>query len=145
MAMFSNKIILSLVVALVLVVGVLVVMTFDLFPGGEKPAPEVKVIPMAEALDRIRKGEKVTLLDVRTPGEHAENNLPGSLLLPVDAASVFGPQVEKLIPDKNATVFVYCRSGRRSQNAAEIMAQLGYRNVYNIGGMNDVPQGAVGR
>ena len=141
--MLSRKKRLLLAAALVLAVGVFVAIAFVVFTGRDEIAATVNVIPMAEALDRVGKGEKVVLLDVRTPAEHAAGNLPGSLLLPVDAADVFGPQVAALIPDKNATVFVYCRSGRRSQNAAEIMARMGYRAVYNIGGMNDVPEIAV--
>ena len=138
--MFSKKKVLLLVAALILAIGVVVAIQYGVFADPEEAAAEVKIIPMTEALDRIGKGEKVVLLDVRTPEEHAVGNLPGSLLLPVDTADVFGPQVENLIPDKNATVFVYCRSGRRSQNAAGIMARMGYRAVYNIGGMNDVPR-----
>ncbi len=138
--MFSKKNALLLIVALLLVMGALAALRFGAFTGREESAAEVRIIPMAEALGRIGKGEKVVLLDVRTPEEHAAGNLPGSLLLPVDTAEVFGPQVEKLIPEKNTTVFVYCRSGRRSQSAAEIMVKMGYRAVYNIGGMNDVPQ-----
>ncbi len=136
--MFSKKKVLLLVAALILAIGVVVAIQYGVFADPEEAAAEVKIIPMTEALDRIGKGEKVVLLDVRTPEEHAVGHLPGSLLLPVDTADVFGPQVENLIPDKNATVFVYCRSGRRSQNAAGIMARMGYRAVYNIGGMNDV-------
>lgn len=138
--MFSRKSAVLLAAALILAAGALAASLLGVFTGREEGAAEVQVIPMTEALGRIGKGEKVVLLDVRTPEEHAAGNLPGSLLLPVDAADVFGPQVEKLIPDKNATVFVYCRSGRRSQNAAGIMARIGYRAVYNIGGMNDVPR-----
>ncbi len=138
--MFSRKSAVLLAAALILAAGALAASLLGIFTGREEGAAEVQVIPMTEALGRIGKGEKVVLLDVRTPEEHAAGNLPGSLLLPVDAADVFGPQVEKLIPDKNATVFVYCRSGRRSQNAAGIMARIGYRAVYNIGGMNDVPR-----
>ncbi len=137
--MFFRKNAVILAVALILVMGAVVAIALGVFTGGEESAAEVKVIPMTEALDRIRKGEKIVLLDVRTPEEHATGSLPGSLLLPLDAADVFGPRVAALIPDKNATVFVYCRSGRRSQSAAEIMAQAGYRAVHNIGGMNDVP------
>ncbi len=140
--MLSRKTAVLLAAALILAAGVFVAMMPGVFTGGEETAAAVKVIPMTEALDRIGKGEKLVLLDVRTPEEHAAGSIPGSLLLPLDAADVFGPRAAALIPDKNATVFVYCRSGRRSQSAAEIMAQAGYRAVHNIGGMNDVPRKA---
>ena len=102
------------------------------------PAVIRKISP-AEALPRIQDDQKIVLLDVRTPEEYTERHIPGSVLLPVGPAETFGPQVEKLVPDKQATVFIYCRSGRRSHAAAEIMAALGYQNVYDLGGINDWP------
>ncbi len=139
--MTSGKKAAVLVVAVVLVVGILVAAAFGFFTGSGK----VRVIPMAEALKRVESGEKVILLDVRTPEEHAAGHLPESMLLELDATGQFRSRIRDVIPDKGATVFLYCRSGRRSQSAAEIMAGLGYTNVYNIGGMNDVPKGAAVR
>ncbi len=136
--MASGKKTAVLIAAGVLVVGVLVALMLHVFRGGG----EVKIIPMAEALKRVESGEKVVLLDVRTPEEHATGHLPESLLLTLDVAGQFGARIGEIIPDRGATVFVYCRSGRRSQIAAEIMAGIGYTGVHNIGGMNDVPEGA---
>lgn len=130
-----------LFVALFIAAGILVAGAYAVFFGGG----EVTVIPMSEALGRIRGGEKVVLLDVRTPEEHASGHLPDSLLLTLDVAGGFGSRIGEVIPDKGATVFVYCRSGNRSMSAAGVMARMGYRNVCNIGGTNDVPENMLVR
>jgi len=105
-----------------------------------RPGPaKVMRLSMTDALERLRNGEKAILLDVRTPEEHAAFALSGSLLVPVAEPARFIPAVESVIQDKNAPVFVYCRSGRRSQNAAEMMVDAGYTRVYNIGGVIDLP------
>ena len=92
-----------------------------------------------EAKRRMQSGEKIVILDVRTPEENAEKRIPGSILLPLGRPEAFGPAAEKIIPGKRAVVFVYCRSGRRSLTAAEILADSGYRNVYHLGGIMDWP------
>ena len=99
----------------------------------------VRVITPEEAKKRIDSGEKVVLLDVRTPAEHVETRIPGSVLLPVQPEDQVTGGAEKAIADKNAVVFVYCRSGRRSGIAAEILVGLGYRNVYDLGGIASWP------
>jgi rhodanese-related sulfurtransferase len=44
-----------------------------------------------------------------------------------------------MIPDKEAKIVVYCRSGRRSAEAAKVLKELGYKNVYDLGGINSWP------
>lgn len=105
--------------------------------------PVYRVITPSEAMKRIKAGEKIILLDVRTPQEHAEKSIPGSLLLPVEPKDLLSAEVEKVIPNKDATVFVYCRSGRRSANAVRIMMAKGYTNVYDLGGINSWPYETV--
>jgi phage shock protein E len=48
-------------------------------------------------------------------------------------------EAEKKLKDKDAPIFVYCRSGNRSTSAASILVNLGYKNVYNLGGINNWP------
>lgn len=88
--------------------------------------------------------EKFVLLDVRTPEENREEHIPGALLLPLAEPGIFGAQVEKLIPDKNTEVVLHCRSGIRSDEAAKIMNRLGYRHIYNMGGILDWPYNKEG-
>ncbi|MDK2820498.1 MAG: hypothetical protein PWP31_463 [Clostridia bacterium] len=69
---------------------------------------------------------------MRTPEKYKEKHIPGSILIPVDKLQ---QKVETQIKDKNATIFVYCRSGNRSITTTKILVKLGYTNVYNLGGI----------
>ena len=81
------------------------------------------------------------LLDVRTPEEFQEKHIEGAILIPVTEISV---RAETELPNKNADIFVYCRSGARSTTAGMILADKGYTHVYNFGGIGDWPYGTVG-
>ncbi|HEY9059610.1 MAG TPA: rhodanese-like domain-containing protein [Pseudobacteroides sp.] len=89
-----------------------------------------------EAKKRLDNEKGIILLDVRTREEYEEKHIPGSLLIPVDAIETEAPNK---LTDKNAVIFVYCRSGRRSVTASEALVKMGYKNVYNLGGINDWP------
>ena len=74
------------------------------------------------------------LIDVRTPQEYSEGYLPGAILMDIKAAS-FDSLIRTL--DKTRPVFVYCRSGRRSLEAANILEKNKFEVVYNLdGGIN---------
>lgn len=74
------------------------------------------------------------LLDVRTPEEFASGHLQGALNLPYDQITA---DVVTQIPDKTATIQVYCRSGRRSAIAVETLKTLGYTDLQDLGGFSD--------
>ncbi len=73
------------------------------------------------------------LLDVRTPDEYNLSHIEGSVLVPLDNLE---NSVLETLPDTDANVIVYCHSGRRSAIAADIMLDLGYTSVYDLGPMN---------
>lgn len=73
-----------------------------------------------------------TIIDVRTRGEYNEGHLKGALQSDVMNGE-FRKQINSL--DKNKTYYLYCRSGNRSLQAARMMIQNGFENVYNAGGM----------
>ena len=75
--------------------------------------------------------ENALLLDVRTPEEYNESHLKGALLINYHDAD-FMEQVNKL--DKNKTVYVYCRSGKRSGHAQDKMLKQDFKNVVNLEG-----------
>jgi phage shock protein E len=89
-----------------------------------------------EVKKRLESEKGIILLDVRTQEEYIEKHIPNSLLIPVD-------EIEKKafskLADKNAIIFVYCRSGRRSVTASEALIKMGYTKVYNLGGIIDWP------
>ena len=74
------------------------------------------------------------LLDVRTPAEFRERHITGAINIPVNEIS---RRATNELPDKNAVLFVYCRTGARSETAARTLAQMGYTQVFNIGGIVD--------
>lgn len=80
-----------------------------------------------EALDA---GKELFLLDVREEEEYAQGHLPSAVLLPL---SRLEEQMEKIPKDR--AVYVYCRSGQRSQSAKRKLQEAGYQQVYNIGGI----------
>lgn len=105
---------------------------------GPSPAPpaEYRIIRPAEAKKRLEAEPGIILLDVRTPEEYLEQRIPGSILIPVEQLE---QAVQDKIPAKNATIFVYCRSGRRSKIAANTLIGVGYTDVYDLGGIIDWP------
>ncbi|MDW7663102.1 MAG: rhodanese-like domain-containing protein [Bacillota bacterium] len=96
----------------------------------------VNSIDAETAIEMMASGEDFILVDVRTQAEFDEGHIEGALLLPVDQIETLS--VEQL-PNKDAVVLVYCRSGNRSDQASKILVDLGYQNVYDFGGIIDWP------
>ena len=71
------------------------------------------------------------LLDVRTPQEYREGHIPGSQNVPLQQLD----KVEEVTENKDTVLYVYCRSGARSRQAASLLKQMGYTNVHNTGGI----------
>jgi len=89
-----------------------------------------------EAKKRLDSEKGIILLDVRTKEEYETGHIKGAILIPVD--NLLEESV-KTLKDKEATIFVYCRSGSRSLTAANILIKQGYKNVLNLGGINSWP------
>ena len=87
-----------------------------------------------EALKEILEaGEKINLVDVREPHEHAEFNI-GGLLLPL--GNVQSMQIDEIEDLKNQKVYFYCRSGNRSWQTCLLLETMGFTDVVNVtGGM----------
>lgn len=93
-------------------------------------------ITAAEAKAIMDSQESYIILDVRTRKEYDEGHIPGAILIPNTEIEA---RAEENLPDKDQLILVYCRSGRRSKMAAEILAELGYINVREFGGIVDWP------
>ncbi|MBE6356683.1 MAG: rhodanese-like domain-containing protein [Lentisphaerae bacterium] len=78
--------------------------------------------------------DNAILLDVRTQKEFAERHIPGSLLIPHDQIAEKAPA---LLPDKNAPIALFCRSGRRSAIAKGTLESLGYTAVIDLGAIDN--------
>lgn len=93
-----------------------------------------------EAKARLDSGDTLVLLDVRTQEEYEAAHIPGALLIPNEE---IGTEPPAALPDQNAEILVYCRSGNRSRQAAEKLVAMGYTAVYDFGGINDWPYETV--
>ena len=71
------------------------------------------------------------LLDVRSPQEYREGHIPGSQNIPLQTID----KVRTVAENKDTPLYVYCYSGGRSRQAVQMLRQMGYRNVTNIGGI----------
>ena len=81
--------------------------------------------------------QDVIILDVREQDEYDSGHIPGAVLLPV--GTIDETTAAEVIPEKDSTVLVYCRSGNRSKTASSTLAELGYSNIYEFGGINTWP------
>ena len=90
-----------------------------------------------EAAKEMMDTQEVIVLDVREQSEYDSGHIPGAVLLPV--GSIDEETAAAVIPEKDFTVLVYCRSGNRSKTASSTLAGLGYTNIYEFGGINTWP------
>ena len=81
--------------------------------------------------------QDVIILDVREQDEYDSGHIPGAVLLPV--GTIDEETAAEVIPEKDSTVLVYCRSGNRSKTASSALVELGYTNIYEFGGINTWP------
>ena len=76
-------------------------------------------------------------MEAREQGECDGSHIPGAVLLPV--GNIDEDTAAEVIPEKDSAVLVYCRSGNRSKTASSALAELGYTNIYEFGGINTWP------
>lgn len=111
--------------------------------GGQGSAQEETVvaafqqISQEEAKTIMSTNQNAVVLDVRTQEEYDSGHIKGAVLLPVDW--ITEDTAQEVIPAKDTQVLVYCRSGNRSVTASKALAQLGYTEVYEFGGINTWP------
>ena len=91
-------------------------------------------ISAAEAMVMMDRYDELIILDVRTEEEFSEGHIPGAILIP---DYELAERAETELPNKDQLILVYCRSGRRSKTAAEMLVGMGYTNVKDFGGIID--------
>lgn len=94
----------------------------------------------AKALLDKDHSHTIKLVDVRTKEEYREKRIANSILIPDYDIEKLAPT---MLPKKDETIFLYCRSGRRSREAATKLVAMGYTNVYDFGGIIDWPYETV--
>lgn len=72
---------------------------------------------------------EILLVDVRTPEEYRAGHKEGAVNIPVEELEELAPQ---LLPDKNAVILLYCRTGKRADKAMETLRKMGYSHLENL-------------
>lgn len=102
--------------------------------GGGEGMTEYTSIDMETAKSIFEAEGDYIILDVRRADEFADGHIPGA----INVANEDIQDVEPAeLPDKNQTIYVYCRSGNRSKQAASKLAAMGYTNIIEFGGIMD--------
>ncbi len=133
------------------IIGILLMLLFSPFTGGgsvqHQPTVtsdtqvaivkelnnEMRVLSQDEAKKNLDTDKTIILVDVRAYDEYKQKHISGSILIPLDTIE---EAVIKKIPDRDSKIYLYCELGGRSKKAYMILQELGYTNLYNIGGIN---------
>ncbi|WP_188049726.1 thioredoxin domain-containing protein [Flavobacterium sp. GP15] len=110
---------------------ILVIISFIIFSCNAQNAKDVKTIEAKDFAEKIAETPNAQILDVRTPEEFSGSHLDNAININWLGNS-FVTDVEKI--DKTKPVFVYCKSGGRSQNAVNKLEELGFKNIYQLQG-----------
>jgi rhodanese-related sulfurtransferase len=113
-----------------------------LFTAGctQRPAEEesmektYKQISQEEAMKMMEADDGHIIVDVRRQDEYDAGHIPGAILIPNES---IGTEKPEELPDLKQIILVYCRSGRRSKEAAQKLFDMGYTNVFEFGGIID--------
>ena len=106
----------------------------DRQPAAEDQTPQYSRISQEEAVKMMGEETGYLIVDVRRPDEYAEGHIPDAINVPNEEIA---DEMPEALPDKDQMLFLYCRTGRRSKEAASKLAGMGYTNVYEFGGIND--------
>lgn len=90
-------------------------------------------ISQDEAMQMMQEQEDYLIVDVRRPDEFAEGHIAGAINVPNEDIT---DEMPELLPDKDQVLLIYCRSGNRSKDASQKLADMGYTKVYEFGGIN---------
>ena len=90
-------------------------------------------IDQEKAKEMMAVNDGHVVVDVRRADEYASGHIPGAILIPNESIGKGQPDQ---LPDKDQIILVYCRSGNRSKQAAQKLADMGYTNIYEFGGIN---------
>ena len=91
-------------------------------------------IPQDEAKRIMDEESDYIIVDAREQSEYDEGHIKGAIVIPYTEIE---QKAEELLPNKTQLILVYCRSGRRSKIAAQSLANMGYKNVKEFGGIID--------
>lgn len=96
----------------------------------------------AKEAKQMMEQQDVIIVDVRREDEYVKGHIPDAVLVPNETMK---EEAETKLPDKEATYLVYCRSGNRSAQASKVLNELGYKNIYDFGGIQEWPYEIAGK
>ena len=105
--------------------------------NGAGKSASYQQITAEEAKSMMEEQADAVVLDGREQDEYDGGHIPGAVLLPV--GTINEDTAAAVIPKKDTAVLVYCRSGNRSKTASQALADLGYTQIYEFGGIRDWP------
>lgn len=91
--------------------------------------PKINSISTTELQERLEKGEKLTIIDVREPWEYAEGHVPGAILKPLGEIRTWANQLPK-----QDEILLICRTASRSAMAYQFLSRMGFTNLKNVAG-----------
>lgn len=127
-------------------IGITLMMLFLMVPlssckeSKEEEKKSYAMISQEEAKKLMDSRKDIVILDVRTYEEYAEGHIEGAIQISHEEIE---EKAEALLTQKDKTILVYCRSGRRSKIAAEALVNMGYTDVREFGGITDWQYGTV--
>lgn len=122
----------QILIPAVLLLVFLLLISFDAGTGRTSTWDSYRQISMEEAAIMMEEEEGYIILDVRTHEEYAESHIPGAVNIPNET---IGTEEIPGLPDKEQLILIYCRSGNRSKQAAQKLADIGYTNIVEFGGI----------
>lgn len=135
----KKYIIITITILIIVVTGIMIANNILLFKntgsieGGEKETLHYKSISMDEAKEIFCEPGNYIIVDVRREDEFSEGHIPGAINIPNETIE----SEPAALPDKSQVIYVYCRSGNRSKQAAQKLVELGYTSVIEFGGILD--------
>ena len=101
--------------------------------GGGAMAGGYRQIDQETARQMMALDDGHVVVDVRRQDEYDAGHIPGAILIPNESIGCDSPEA---LPDYDQIILIYCRSGNRSKQAAQKLAGMGYKNIYEFGGIN---------
>ncbi len=126
-------------IIVILLIAFLLFISFKFLTTKEEPTSNYNKITVDKAKEMMKK-EDVIIIDVRTEDEYNTSHIKNAVLIPNET---IGNEKLKEVSNLNQKIIIYCRSGARSKKAAMKLINIGYKNVYDMGGIMNWPYETV--
>ncbi len=126
------KKIIGVILLIVIVIGVVLVLS--MIDDNQENKQAIRYVSMDEIKEIMDENTDYIILDARTIEEYNEGHIPNAICIPNETID---ESVTTKLPRKDQLILIYCRSGNRSKQAAEKLANLGYTNLVEFGGIMD--------